>query len=470
MHAEGSTTVSELHDRLLHDPACMERLLLDLSINVTAMFRDPGFYARVPRAGRAALRTYPFIRIWHAGCSTGEEVYSLAILLEEEGLYDRTRIYATDINEQVLDTARAGIFPLDKMQEYTENYIQAGGKRAFSEYYTPKYDGALFSRSLTENVVFAQHNLVTDRSFNEFNVIVCRNVMIYFDKTLQDRVHRLFYESLSTFGMLALGRKESIAFTPYADCYEVVDARSASTGRPREVYEIIVIGTSWGGLEALEPAARRHARRRAPPIVVAQHRSAESEDFVLEGLLQHHTRRVVRDADDKTKLERGHVYIAPPDYHLLVEDGHLALSTDEPVQFARPSIDVLFESVADAYARAFGRRRAHGRQRRRRARPRPDQGARRRRDRAGARHVGEAGDARCRDRRDGRRRGAAARGDSGVPLRALRRGGRVSVETPGTRREHPPGRRPSGEPARARRRSSSRSGTSSSPSPPARMR
>ena len=152
---------------------------------------------------------------------------------EEEGLYDRTRIYATDINEQVLDTARAGVFPLDKMQQYTQNYIKAGGKREFSEYYVAAYDGARFSRSLTENIVFAQHNLVSDRAFNEFNVIVCRNVMIYFDKTLQDRVHRLFYESLSTFGTLALGRKESVAFTPYADSYEVVDAGGAHLPKDR---------------------------------------------------------------------------------------------------------------------------------------------------------------------------------------------------------------------------------------------
>jgi chemotaxis protein methyltransferase CheR len=224
MHAEGVTTVTQLHDRLLHEPACMERLLLDLSINVTAMFRDPSFYLALREQIVPALRTYPFTRVWCAGCSTGEEVYSLAILLSEEGLYDRTRIYATDINEQVLDTARAGVFPLDKMQQYTQNYIRAGGKREFSEYYVAAYDGARFSRSLTENIVFAQHNLVSDRAFNEFNVILCRNVMIYFDKTLQDRVQRLFYESLSTFGTLALGRKESVAFTPYADSYEVVDA------------------------------------------------------------------------------------------------------------------------------------------------------------------------------------------------------------------------------------------------------
>jgi chemotaxis protein methyltransferase CheR len=224
IHAENLATVSALQERVLHEPAVMERLLLDLSINVTSMFRDPTFYVAFREKIVPILRTYPFTRIWNAGCSTGEEVYSIAMLLEEEGLYDTTRIYATDINEAVLEQARAGVFPLDKMQEYTQNYIRAGGSRAFSEYYVAAYDGAQFDRSLIRNVVFAQHNLVSDRSFNEFNVIVCRNVMIYFDRSLQDHVHELFYESLPTFGVLALGHKESIAFSPHADSYEELDA------------------------------------------------------------------------------------------------------------------------------------------------------------------------------------------------------------------------------------------------------
>src|SRR5438874_7714753 len=223
MHAEGLTTIAGLTEKLLHDSATMERLLLDLSINVTAMFRDPTFYVSFREKVVPLLRTYPYTRLWVAGCSTGEEVYSLAILLQEEDVYERTRIYATDINESVLDRARAGVFPLDKMREYTQNYIKAGGARAFSEYYLAKYDGAQFQRSLVENVVFAQHNLVSDRSFNEFNVIVCRNVMIYFDRALQDRVHNLFYESLITFGMLALVAKESIRFSPHEDAYEELD-------------------------------------------------------------------------------------------------------------------------------------------------------------------------------------------------------------------------------------------------------
>src|SRR5919204_1487419 len=223
VYGEHLETISQLTDRLLHEPEAMERLLLDLSINVTAMFRDPSFYLALREKVAPLLRTYPFTRIWVAGCSTGEEVYSLAILLQEENLYDRTRIYATDINQSVLDVARTGVLPLDKMKQYTQNYIRAGGTRAFSEYYLAAGDGARFSRELVANVVFAPHNLAMDGAFNQFNLIMCRNVMIYFDKALQDRVHELFYESLETFGILALGHKESIHFTPYADRYEELD-------------------------------------------------------------------------------------------------------------------------------------------------------------------------------------------------------------------------------------------------------
>jgi chemotaxis protein methyltransferase CheR len=223
--AEGLSSISELQSRVLHDPSMMEKLLLDLSINVSAMFRDPSFYKCFREKAVPVLRTYPFIRVWHAGCSTGEEVYSMAILLEEEGLYERARIYATDINEVVLQTARNGIYAAERMQEYTQNYMRAGGTRAFSEYYTAKYDAAIFSEALRRNVVYSQHNLVTDRSFSEFNVILCRNVMIYFDRPLQERVHTLFYESLVPFGYLGLGSKESLRFSKYEACYEQVEER-----------------------------------------------------------------------------------------------------------------------------------------------------------------------------------------------------------------------------------------------------
>ncbi len=225
IRAERLESISGLQERVLHDPACLERFLLGLSVNVTAMFRDPDFYLAFRNNVVPLLRTYPFIRIWHAGCSTGEEVYSMAILMQEEGLYHRCRFYATDMNEVVLRKARTGIFHLNSMQEYTQNYLQAGGRRSFSEYYTAAYNNAIFRSSLRDNIVFSQHNLATDGSFNEFNVILCRNVLIYFNQTLQNRVHNLLFDSLSRFGVLGLGRQETIKFTPQAKHYEVLEKR-----------------------------------------------------------------------------------------------------------------------------------------------------------------------------------------------------------------------------------------------------
>jgi chemotaxis protein methyltransferase CheR len=224
MDGEQVETISALQDLLLHYPAVMERLLLDLSVNVTAMFRDPTFFVAFREKVVPMLRSHPFARLWVAGCSTGEEVYSLAILLAEEGLADRVRIYATDINQAVIERAKLGVFPLDKMQEYTQNYIRAGGSRSFSEYYVARYDGARFSQALVDGVVFAQHNLASDAAFQEFNVITCRNVMIYFAPPLQEHVHRLFYESLSVFGVLALGQKETIRSSPHESSFEELDA------------------------------------------------------------------------------------------------------------------------------------------------------------------------------------------------------------------------------------------------------
>ncbi len=233
VYAEGLNTISGLQEKVLHDPGCMQQLLLDLSISTTAMFRDPTFYSAFRQKVVPALRTYPFVRIWHAGCSTGEEVYSMAILLQEEGLYERCRIYATDINEAALQRAKEGIFPIDTMKENTSNYIDAGSTATFSDYYTAKYDFAIFRPSLRENIVFAQHNLVTDASFNRFNVILCRNVLIYFNAALQERVQKLFLESLEMFGILGLGAKESLRFTAVVDNYEVIDAEERLYRRVR---------------------------------------------------------------------------------------------------------------------------------------------------------------------------------------------------------------------------------------------
>jgi chemotaxis protein methyltransferase CheR len=216
-------TVSLLQDRILHDPAWLERFVYKLSVNVSAMFRDPQFYVAFRQQVVPMLKTYPFIRIWLAGVSMGEEVYSLAILLTEEGIYDRCRIYATDMNDAVLKKAKEGIYPLELMQTYTNNYIKAGGKQSFSDYYTAAYDNAMLKASLRDNIVFAQHNLATDSSFNEFHVILCRNVMIYFNSELQAHVYNLLHESLVTFGVLGLGAKETMKFSPHEHAYEEID-------------------------------------------------------------------------------------------------------------------------------------------------------------------------------------------------------------------------------------------------------
>lgn len=210
IRCERLESISALQDRVLHDREMMDKLFIDFSINVTEMFRDPSFFLAFRQRVVPLLRTLPGIRIWHAGCSTGEEVYSMAILLYEEGLYDKATIYGTDINGNVLEKANKGIFPIEKMQKYTKNYLQSGGKQAFSEYYVVQEQGVSFHSFLAENIEFFQHSLVTDHSFNEFHVIICRNVLIYFNDVLQQRVMKLFRESLVPSGILGLGDKESI--------------------------------------------------------------------------------------------------------------------------------------------------------------------------------------------------------------------------------------------------------------------
>jgi len=226
-------TISRLTELILHDPSALQRLLHDLSVNVTSMFRDPTFFAEFRRSVVPLLKTYPTVRIWHAGCSTGEEVYAMSILLEEEGLYERCRIYATDMDSTVLDHARQGIFPLARMKEYSSNYFAGGGKRSLSDYFTAKYEGALFAPRLAKNVLFTQHNLAMDRGFSEFNVIVCRNVLIYFDRSLKDRVLTLFSESFATLGVLCLGRKESLRFTAFENEFTALSARERIYRRNR---------------------------------------------------------------------------------------------------------------------------------------------------------------------------------------------------------------------------------------------
>lgn len=225
MVLSGFDDVSQMQSKVLNDSAFASQLLQDLSITVTEMFRDPGFYRSLRENVVPILKTYPFIKIWHAGCSTGEEAFSMAIVLKEEELYDRTTIYATDFNQQVLNSAKEGIFSNKTMKEYTTNYQLSGGKEAFSDYYISDCNNVIMNQSLKKNIVWANHNLVTDSVFAEVHLILCRNVLIYFDKNLQNKVQNLFYGSLINGGILCLGSKESLNSTDIFKAYSEVDKK-----------------------------------------------------------------------------------------------------------------------------------------------------------------------------------------------------------------------------------------------------
>lgn len=215
---------AELRYRVRADPDYLKHFVEELTVNVTEMFRDPLFYKTLRTDVLPRLIAKPFIRIWHAGCSTGEEVYSMAILLKEAKLLHKSLLYATDLNPDVLETARKGIFPLGPMKQYSENYRLSGGTNDFSVYYTAQYGRVKFKEELAENMVFSTHNLVSDRSFNEFDIILCRNVLIYFDRALQERVLLLFEESLGPLSYLGLGAKETLKFSAIQAKFRQIDS------------------------------------------------------------------------------------------------------------------------------------------------------------------------------------------------------------------------------------------------------
>lgn len=221
----GCTTFSAAQSQVLRDRSLFASMLRGITVNVSEMFRDPAFFKALRELVIPHLKTYPFVKIWHAGCASGEEAYSMAILLQEEGLKGRFRIYATDINEEVIRKAQEGIYPLQEMQRFTRNYQQAGGTGSFSDYYTARYDHAILSSSLRENIVFAAHNLAVDADFGEMNLILCRNVMIYFKAALKERAVKLFDASLSPGGFLCLGTKESLDNREITGRYEALTPR-----------------------------------------------------------------------------------------------------------------------------------------------------------------------------------------------------------------------------------------------------
>lgn len=221
----GAACISAMIPLLLRDAEFLPLVVETLSVNVSEMFRDPEFFVLLRTEVIPYLKTFPFIKIWHAGCASGEEVYSLAMLLKEEGFYDRTTIFATDVNPMALETAKAGVYPLDAVKGFTANYQQAGGRAAFSDYYLARYGSAIMDAGLRENVTFAPHNLATDGIFGEMHLILCRNVLIYFDRSLQNRVLGLFDESLVHGGVMALGSKESLRGFEVAGRYQAMNAK-----------------------------------------------------------------------------------------------------------------------------------------------------------------------------------------------------------------------------------------------------
>jgi chemotaxis protein methyltransferase CheR len=216
---------AELLYKVRNEPDYLPYLVEQITVNVTEMFRDPLTFKAIREKVLPILTTHPFIRIWHAGCASGEEVYSMAILLEEAKVLHKSLLYATDLNASVIENIRRGIFPLGQMKQYSENYILSGGKKDFSDYYTAKYDWAKFDERLTNKMIVSTHNLVSDRSFNEFQLIFCRNVLIYFDKELQDKAFTLFDDSLEKLGFLVLGSKENIRFSKISKKYEQIDLK-----------------------------------------------------------------------------------------------------------------------------------------------------------------------------------------------------------------------------------------------------
>lgn len=226
----GFASLTALQDSLLHEPATLGRLLGYLTVQVSEMFRDPGYFRALREKVVPHLRTYPSLKVWVAGCSHGEEVYSLTILFREEGLEDRTIFYATDINPAALKAAEAGVYPLDQLKKFTANHQKSGGRSSLSDYYTADYGRAIFDKSLRSRVVFSDHSLVTDAVFGEMHLISCRNVLIYFDRALQDRAIGLFRDSLARKGFLGLGSKESLRFSKHAGAF-------ADFSREEKIYQ-----------------------------------------------------------------------------------------------------------------------------------------------------------------------------------------------------------------------------------------
>lgn len=362
--------ISDLIPRVLHDGDFFQDMIGDFSITVTEMFRDPLVWHKIVTEVLPRLRSWPYFKIWHAACATGEEVWSMAILLKEAGLLERATIYATDFNDTALYQARTGIYPIKNMQVAGRNYIKAGGQHSLSEYYVARENEVVFDLKLSQRIVWANHNLTTDRIFGEMNLIMCRNVLIYFTPALQNQVLSLFTASLSHGGFLCLGNKETLDFSSVKNCYTPLELKDKiwrkksdddfvlpilpekpkpTINKKRQNEGIVAIGCSMGGAKALQMILSQLPKDFLLPIVITQHISA-SKDSLLAEVLQRSSDLIVKDAEDGESIKKGYIYLAPPDHHLIVEkNATLTLSSQERKSYARPSIDMMFNSVAEAY-------------------------------------------------------------------------------------------------------------------------
>ena len=366
----GCETLSQLQDRVLHEPTVFPALLDYLTVQVSEMFRDPAYFRSLRETVVPLLRTYPSLKVWVAGCSTGEEVYSLAILLREEGLLERTLIYATDINPQALQKAEAGVYDLDRIAGFTENHRKSGARSSLSDYYTAAYGRAVFDKSLKQHIVFSDHSLATDSVFAEVQLVSCRNVLIYFDRELQDRALGLFRDALCRKGFLGIGAKESLRFSAHADAFAELVARRSHLPEARTTHDAAAMSAraaSTPSSSARRPAASRRCRcccRRCrpdcgAPVFVVLHLPRERPSLLVEIFAPQVRGAGARGRGQGAGRAPARSTSRRPTITCSSTTGpQLALSADEPVHFSRPSIDVLFESAADVVRRPAARHRS----------------------------------------------------------------------------------------------------------------
>jgi chemotaxis protein methyltransferase CheR len=356
----GFKHISEMIPAIINNESLFEKLVREFSVTVTELFRDPVVYQKITELVFPKLSTYPFIRVWHAGCATGEEVYSLAILLHEKGLYERSRIYGTDFNDEALDSGRQGIYKIDSVKNFTSNYQKAGGSHSLSEYYNARYDSISIIKSLKKNITFANHNLVSDGIFGEMHLVFCRNVLIYFDKVLQNRVLNLLCDCLVNGGYLCLGSIENLIFTDVENKFDLIDekgkiyqkkylARDTGLSETEEDFKCIVIGVSAGGLNALSVLLSGLKDDLKIPVIITQHLNPDEKSNLTE-ILSSKSRIKIIEVEDNMAIMPNRIYIGPPDHHLHIEENHVfSLSRGVKVKYSRPSIDVLFKSASKVY-------------------------------------------------------------------------------------------------------------------------